>query len=90
MTEETTLVFFCHLGVMFTIMGHLLGMSPVQLWHNFYVAPTSVTILNTEERLENQAMFRVERLGDTNHLTNGGEKISSSGYFTELLQEIKK
>jgi probable phosphoglycerate mutase len=35
-------------------------------------------------------MFRVERLGDTNHLTNGGEKISSSGYFTELLQEIKK
>ena len=62
MTEDTTLVFFCHLGVMFTIMGHLLGMSPVQLWHNFYVAPTSVTILNTEERLENQAMFRVERL----------------------------
>ena len=90
LTEDTTLVFFCHLGVMFTIMGHLLGMSPVQLWHNFYVAPTSVTILNTEERLENQAMFRVERLGDTNHLTNDGEKISSSGYFTELLQEIKK
>ena len=86
--EDTTLVFFCHLGVMFTIIGHLTGISPVQLWQGFYVAPTSVTVLNTEERLPEQAYFRVERLGDTNHLTNGGEPISSSGYFTDILSEI--
>ncbi len=85
--EEPTLVFFCHLGVMFTIIAHLTGLSPMQLWQGFYVAPTSITILNSEERLAGQAWFRVERLGDTNHLTNGGEPISSSGYFAEVFRE---
>lgn len=86
--QETTLVFFCHLGVMFTIISHLVGVSPMQLWQGFYVAPTSITILNTEERNKGEAFFRVERLGDTNHLTNGGEQISSSGYFAEVFREI--
>lgn len=85
--EETTLVFFCHLGVMFTIISHLIGISPMQLWHGFYVSPTSVTVLNSEERFEGQAWFRVERLGDTKHLTNGGEPISSSGYFADVLPD---
>lgn len=85
--EDCTLVFFCHLGIMFTIIAHLTGMSPMQLWQSFYVAPTSITVLNTEERIEGQAVFRVERLGDTNHLTNGGEPISSSGYFTDVFHE---
>lgn len=85
--EEVTLVFFCHLGVMFTIIAHLVGLSPMQLWQGFYVAPTSITILNTEERKKGEAWFRVERLGDTNHLTNGKEPISSSGYFTDVFHE---
>ncbi|MCQ2592133.1 MAG: histidine phosphatase family protein [Treponema sp.] len=88
--EETTLVFFCHLGIMFTIIAHLTGLSPMQLWQGFYVAPTSITILNSEERKEGEAWFRVERLGDTNHLTNGGEPISSSGYFATVFDETKK
>lgn len=85
--EECTLVFFCHLGIMFTIISHLVGLSPLQLWQGFYVAPTSITVLNTEERIKGQAFFRVERMGDTNHLTNGGEPISSSGYFADVLHE---
>lgn len=88
--EETTLVFFCHLGIMFTLISHLVGVSPMQLWQGFYVAPTSITILNTEERKQGQAYFRVERLGDTNHLTNGGEPISSSGYFANVHNEIQE
>ena len=87
--EGTTLVFFCHLGVMFTIIAHLTGLSPMQLWQGFYVAPASITVLNSEERLSGQAWFRVERLGDTNHLTNAGEPISSSGYFASVLDETK-
>jgi len=87
LTEACSLVFFCHLGVMFAIIAHLTGLSPMQLWHSFYVAPTSITVLNSEERIRGQAMFRVERLGDTNHLTNGGEIVSSSGYFTDILHE---
>lgn len=85
--QETTLVFFCHLGVMFTIIGHLTGISPVQLWQGFYVAPTSVTILNSEERTKGQAWFRVERLGDTKHLTTNNEPISSSGYFASVFPD---
>lgn len=85
--EDCTLVFFCHLGVMFAIIAHLTGLSPVQMWQNFYVAPTSLTILNTEERIRGQAMFRVERLGDTKHLADGGEPASSSGYFTDLFDK---
>lgn len=85
--EEKTLVFFCHLGVMFAIISHLIGISPLVLWHGFFVAPTSITILNTEERKKGQAWFRVERLGDTNHLTNNGEPISSSGYFADIFSE---
>lgn len=85
--QETTLVFFCHLGVMFTIIGYLTGISPAQLWHGFYVAPTSVTILNSEERKKGQAWFRVERLGDTKHLSNGGEPVSSSGYFSSVFPD---
>lgn len=87
LNEECTFVFFCHLGVMFAIMAHLMGLSPMQLWQNFYVAPTSITILNTEERIPGQAMFRVERLGDTKHLTNGGEPLSSSGYFCDVFSD---
>ena len=85
--KEETLVFFCHLGVMFVIIAYLTGLSPLQLWQGFYVAPSSITILNSEERKKGQAVFRVERLGDTNHLTCGGEKISSSGYFAEVFRE---
>lgn len=87
--EEKTLVFFCHLGVTFTIIAHLTGLSPMQLWQGFYIAPTSITILNSEERVSGKAAFRVERMGDTNHLTNGGEPISSSGYFADVFAETK-
>lgn len=85
--QEPTLVFFCHLGVMFTIISHLIGMSPMQLWQGFYVAPTSITVLNSEERTAGNAFFRVERLGDTAHLLQGNEPISSSGYFADVLRE---
>lgn len=86
--DDTTIVFTCHLGVMFAVMAHLLNMSPMLLWQGFYVAPTSITVLNTEERTPGSAYFRVERLGDTSHLKDGKERISSSGYFSDVLQEV--
>ncbi|MCI1209398.1 MAG: histidine phosphatase family protein [Treponema sp.] len=86
--DDRTIVFFCHLGVMFVMLAHLLGISPVQLWQGFFVAPSSVTILNSEERVRGSSFFRVERMGDTQHLKAGGEPISSSGYFTDVLQEV--
>lgn len=81
-----TIVIFCHLGVTFAMMSHLLGIAPPLLWQNFFIAPTSVTILNTEERIPGEAYFRTQVMGDTLHLHDGQEPISQAGYFAEPFQ----
>lgn len=86
--NDDTIVIFCHLGVTMVMMAHLLGISAPVLWHGFYLAPTSVTILNSEERIDGNAYFRCQVMGDTSHLLAGGEPISDSGFFAESLQEI--
>ena len=84
--KEETLVFFCHLGVSYVCMSHLLGISPSVMWQSFFTAPTSVTVLGSEERIEGEAGFRCQVLGCTKHLSDAGEPISSSGYFTDAFQ----
>lgn len=83
---DDTIVIFCHLGVTFVMMSHLLGIAPTLLWQNFFVAPTSVTILTTEERIPGEAYFRTQVVGDTLHLHAGNEPISGAGYFAEPFQ----
>lgn len=79
--SDKTVVIFCHLGVQFLILGHLLGVSPVVLWHGFFVATSSLTVVNTEEREPGNASFRVRAFGDTSHLYNTDEPVSDSGIF---------
>ena len=69
------------------MMSHLLGVSPAILLHGFYLAPTSVTILASEERMNSNAFFRVQVMGDTYHLLQGGEPVSAAGYFTDPFQQ---
>ena len=85
--EHDTIVIFCHLGITCMMMSHLIGISPVLLLHSLYLAPTSVTIFNTEERQNNIAFFRSQVIGDTIHLHQGNEPLSAMGAFTELFQE---
>ena len=84
-TDETTLVFVCHLGVMFVMLSHLTAVSPVQLWQSFFVAPSSVTIANAEERVPGEVAFRLQCVGDTAHLRSSGEVVSASGFFGSCL-----
>lgn len=84
--RETSLVFFCHLGVTMTILSHLLGIAQPLLTHGFFLAPASVTVLQAEEREPGKAYFRVQVMGDTSHLACGGESVSRAGYFTEPFQ----
>lgn len=89
--DGMTLVFFCHLGVSFAIIAYLLGFSPVQLWQSMYVAPTSVTVLSSEERVPGEVQFRIERFGDVTHLYkkfdgNIIEPVSGMGLFTDPFQ----
>lgn len=82
--NKDTLVFFCHFGVECVMLAHLLGISPMVLWHGFAAAPTSVTTINTEERREGIASFRVSAFGDISHLYAAGKKPSFSARFCEV------
>lgn len=78
-----TLAFFCHFGVGCVLLSHLLGISPMVLWHNFCAAPSSVTTVVTEERREGIASFRMLSYGDTAHLYANNEFPSVSARFCE-------
>ena len=86
--SDKTVVIFCHFGVSMIFLSHLLNLPAQALLHGVYLAPTSVTVLNTEERVSDEAYFRAERIGDTLHLKEGGEPVSASGYFSSLMQEV--
>lgn len=82
--NEKTIVFFCHLGVQFVILSYLFGISAPAIWQNFFVAPTSVTVVATEERQKGEVSFRCKRLGDISHLYIEGIEPSDSGFFNEV------
>ncbi len=81
--NEDTIAIFCHFGVECVMLGHLLGISPMALWHGFMAAPTSVTTVNTEERRDGIASFRVSAFGDISHLYVSGEEPAFAGRFCE-------
>ena len=62
--NEDTIVLFCHFGVECVLLSHLLNISPMQLWHGTCAAPSSVTVLYTEERRSGVASFRMSSFGD--------------------------
>lgn len=84
-TEE--LLFFCHLGVILVMLSHLIGASPMVLWHGLCIPPTGVTVVRTEERREGAASFRASTLGDTSHLYAGGLEPTVHGRFTEIFSD---
>ncbi len=82
--NRDTLVFFCHFGVECVILSHLLGVSPMVLWHGTAAAPTSVTTLYTEERRRGKASFRMTGFGDISHLYAAGEEPAFAARFCEV------
>lgn len=81
--NHDTLVFFCHFGLECVLLSHLLGISPMPLWHGTCAAPTGVTTIYTEEREQGIANFRMAVFGDTSHLTEAGLAPSFSARFCE-------
>ena len=84
--DEPVLVFFCHLGVTMLIMSHLLNIPFETLTHGFFLPPSSVTVISSEERWANEAYFRVQLMGDCTHLRCVYEFISPAGSFSEPFQ----
>lgn len=79
-----TIALFCHFGVECVMLGHLLGISPMLLWHGTCALPTAVTTLATEERRKGTAYFRMLSFGDISHLYAAGEEPSFAGRFCEM------
>lgn len=86
--NNDTIILFCHFGVECIMLGHLLGISPMVLWHGFCAAPTSVTTLITEERRKGIAYFRMSAFGDTSHLYAAGEKPAFAARFCETFDNM--
>lgn len=82
-SNEDTIVLFCHFGLGCVLLGHLLHISPVLLWHGACAAPTSVTTVVTEERRPGIAHFRMSAYGDTSHLYIAGQEPAFSARFCE-------
>ena len=85
--SDENIVFFCHLGVSFAMIGYLTQIAPPVLWQGFFVPPTGVMIMSSEERVPGKAVFRMQNFGDTKHLFKGEEPISQSGYFAPIFQQ---
>ncbi len=81
--NEKTILLFCHFGVECVLLSHLLGISPMPLWHGTCALPTSVTTLVTEERQEGIASFRMLSFGDLAHLYAAEQDPSFAARFCE-------
>lgn len=81
--QPDTIVLFCHFGIMSACIGHLLGVSPMLLWHGFCTQPSSVTTLITEERVKGEVVFRCMQSGDLSHLYAADEPYSTAALFPE-------
>lgn len=86
--NNDTIVLFCHFGVECVMLGHLLGISPMVLWHGFCAAPSSVTTLITEERRKGIASFRMSSFGDISHLYAAGEEPAFAARFCEAYDNV--
>lgn len=82
--NDKVLCFFCHFGVECVMLGHLIGCSPMVLWHGLCAAPGSITAVSTEERRKGIASFRINTFGDTGHLLLAGREPSFSARFCEM------
>lgn len=81
--SEDTILLFCHFGLECVLLSHILNIPPMLLWHGTCAAPSSVTILNTEERREGYAYFRMSTFGDTSHLYAAGRQPAFAARFCE-------
>ena len=82
-SNRDTIVFACHFGLGAILVSHLFNTSPYTIWQHSFLAPSSVSVFYTEERLDGKASFRCSALGDISHLYYGNEEPSFSGRFCE-------
>lgn len=89
-SNHNLIVLFCHMGVASVLMSHLLNCPPSITWQSTFLAPSSRTIFDMEERDEGIAVFRMRCMGDVSHLNMENLPISDSGMYGEVYPEPKR
>lgn len=59
--DEKNLVFVCHLGVMFVMLSHLTGISPVQLWQGFLLLQALLQLLALKKEFQEKLFLEFSR-----------------------------
>ena len=85
--NHDTIVLVCHFGLTAVLLSHLMNCSPYSIWQHTCTAPTAVTTLYTEERIEGKALFRAASIGDVSHLYKEGEKPAFAARFCECFTD---
>ncbi len=85
--NHDTLVLVCHFGLATVLLAHLLNCSPYSIWQHTCLAPTSVTTVYTEERMEGRALFRAQSIGDISHLYSANEEPAFAARFCECFTD---
>jgi probable phosphoglycerate mutase len=84
--SDKTVVFFCHFGITSVLLSSLWNISPFVILQFLAMAPTSVTVLATEEREKGIAIFRGLQIGDISHLNAASVEPSFSARFCERFE----
>lgn len=82
-----TICLFCHFGLEMVLISHILGVSPMPLWHGFCSAPTGVTEIYTEERRKGTVSLRISSFGSVAHLQMAGDGPSFAARYAECWED---
>ncbi len=81
-TEEVVIV--THFATMAVMLAHLWNVSLIVTLNMLFMAPSSYTVLASEEITKGRVIFRCLELGSTKHLYNNEELISEYGRQPEI------
>ncbi len=82
--NKKEIVFVTHFATMAVMLAHLLNISILVALNMFFMAPSSYTVLSTEEIHKGKSIFRCLELGSTKHLYGRNELKSEYGRQAEI------
>lgn len=89
-SNEKTIIFFCHFGMMCVLLSHLSNIPYSVLAQHFICLPTGMTVITSEEREKGIAQFRCSQFGDISHLKAFGIEPSFHGRFCETFESNQR
>ena len=86
--NKKEIVIVTHFATMAVMLAHLWNVSILVTLNMLFMAPSSYTVVSTEEICPGQAIFRCLELGSTKHLFNYKELLSEYGRQDEVKGDI--